>query len=91
MNYAVHMPMLINKDKAREVLNTFSDVPMFRSLYGNYWSIGGIDRDDVKITKPDVYPDPDTDWLSTSDGSFRYGKVGEFIRVQFPEASKYER
>lgn len=91
LNYAVHMPMLVNKGKAFEVLAEYREVPMFRSLYGNYWSIGGINRDDVKITKPDVYPDPDTDWLSTSDGSFRYGKVGEYIRSQFPEASEYER
>ena len=91
LNYAVHMPMLLNKEKTFEVLAKYRDVPMFRSLYGNYWNVGGVDRSDVKIIKPEKEPDPDIDWLSTSNGSFRFGKVGEYIRAQFPEASEYER
>lgn len=91
LNYAVHMPMLLNKEKTHEVITKFSDVPMFRSLYGNYWNVGGVDRSDVKIVRPDQEPDPDSDWLSTSDGSFRFGKVGEYIKAQFQEASEYER
>ena len=48
LDYALHIPMLINKQKAIETLNTFKS-PMFRSLYGNYAKVGGIKVDDVKI------------------------------------------
>ena len=88
-NYAVHMPMLINREKALEVLDEFR-CPMFRSLYGNYFDIGGEDRKDVKIYLTNEEPDPEADWLSTTDTTFRRGLVGDFIRDRFQEASCYE-
>lgn len=90
-NYAVHMPMLIDREKALEVLEKFEECPMFRSLYGNYWNVGGRNHKDVKIYEPDEIPDPKADWLSTSDMSFRKGKVGIYIRDVFGKAGQYER
>ena len=89
-NYAVHMPMLIERQKALEVLNVFDRFPMFRSLYGNYFDIGGEDRPDVKIYDLRRTPSPDAEWLSTTDGSFSKGRVGVYIRKQFTEACEYE-
>ena len=91
LNYAVHLPMLINRHDAIKVLDAFSDVPMFRSLYGNYMSVGGVDRKDVKIYSPLEEPDHEADWLSTTDISFRFGKVGVYIRSVFQAPSEYEQ
>lgn len=89
LNYALHVPMLINRAKALEVLNKFPDSPMFRSLYGNYYDLGGTLMDDVKIINLERCPE-DPKYLSTDDRSFSKGKVGEFIREAFPEPSRFE-
>lgn len=89
-NYALHMPVLINKEKALATLEAFPDCPMFRSLYGNYNSIGGTQIRDCKIAGFDRLPDPEAIFMSTDDNSFMNGKAGEFIRKRFPEPCKYE-
>lgn len=89
-NYAVHVPMVINKKKALEVLGKYRRMPMFRSLYGNYWNIGGEQLTDCKIVKKDIEPSEDAVFLSTSEASFAHGKVGEYIRSQFTEECEYE-
>ena len=88
LDYALHVPMLINKTKALETLNTFKS-PMFRSLYGNYAKVGGIEADDVKIYSAGL-PKQGQALLSTSDASFRYGQVGRLIRDRFTEPSRWE-
>ena len=90
-NYGVHTPLKVNKKKALETLKAFPGCPMFRSLYGNYNKIGGANKPDVKISSLDKMPSPDAELLSTTDKSFRVGKVGDYIRKQFPEPSRYER
>lgn len=89
-NYAVHIPMVINKEKALEVLKRYEKMPMFRPLYGNYWDIGGENIKDCKIINVDIEPDEDAVFLSTSETSFAVGKVGEYIRSQFTEKCEYE-
>ena len=89
-NYAVHVPMLIDKDKALEVFDIFDGSPMFRSLYGNYWKIGGTNRADVKISTIDELPCDDADFVSTSDESFKRGAIGRYIRTIFKTKSIYE-
>ena len=89
-NYAVHIPMLIEKEKALEVLDKFEGWPMFRCLYGNYWDIGGVNMPDVKISSNSKIPEDDAQFLSTSDTSFKWGEVGKFIRSRFQEPSRFE-
>lgn len=91
LNYAVHMPMLINKKKALETIKAFPKGSMFRSLYGNMHEVGGINRPDVKIFYVTEEPDPEIDMLSTTETSFNEGLVGEFIRSKFPEPCRYEK
>lgn len=88
-NYAVHVPMLINKKKALEVIRKFKS-PMFRSAYGNYWNVGKMNKPDVKEVRADAEPDKRLKIISTSDKSFREGKVGEYIRSVFTEPCRYE-
>ena len=88
-NYALHMPMLLNKEKLAAILPQMNGLPL-RSIYGNVYETGVVNRRDVKIQDTGVLPDPDADFLSTSDRSFRYGKVGEYIRNYFNEPCRYE-
>lgn len=90
-DYAMHLPMLINKEKALETIAEFRPYPMFRSLYGNMHKLGGQRRGDCKIQKMDEMPTGKEKFLSTSDESFKSGKVGEYIRSQFPDKCRWER
>ena len=90
LNYAMHIPMLINKKKALETLKTFNKCSMFRCCYGNHHNLAEIIMPDVKIYQTDQEPTGKEIYLSTSDESFASGLVGEYIREQFPERSKYE-
>lgn len=92
LNYEVHKPMLINKQMGLEILKRFPNVPGFRSLYGNYYQIGGINRQDMKIraTSYDMSVVDEWDFLSTSDDSFKNGEVGRYIRDKFKERSRFE-
>lgn len=90
INYALHVPMLINRKQGLKTLRSFPDNPMFRSLYGNQWEVGGIIAKDVKIADPSREPTGDEALLSTTDKSFG-GKVGAYIRQAFPEKCKYEQ
>ena len=88
-NYALHVPMVINRDKGMEVLMSFNRASMFRSLYGNYWNIGGRQMADPKISDS-RQPDRNATFLSTSDYSFDRCAVGEYIRKAFPDKCEYE-
>lgn len=90
-DYALHLPMLVDKKKMLEAIDTFPNCPMFRSLYGNYAGIGGVQHDDVKITGIDESIPDDADYVSTADSSFRCGKVGREIRRRFSEKCQYEQ
>ena len=86
-NYALHVPMLMNREKGKELCNIISG-PMIRCVYGNYFKIGGEDHRDVKIDRIDRVA-KDTEYLSTNDKSFS-GMVGDQIRATFPDKCKYE-
>lgn len=88
INYAVHTPMLINKEKGCELCNIING-PMIRCAYGNYFKIGGTNHRDCKIDSIEkLYKDDD--YLSTNDKSFS-GRVGEQIKEIFKDKCKYER
>ena len=76
-------------------MERFPDVPGFRSLYGNYFGVGGVDVHDMKIKQMNYgrmdLVENEWDFLSTSDSSFRDGEVGRFIRNKFKERSRYEK
>ena len=94
LNYAVHIPMLVNREKVLEVLNEFSDCPMFRALYGNYCGIGGDCKGDVKVYSETVEPvDKDSVFLSTDDKAWRRDTIGvtSHIKQTFPNKSPYEK
>lgn len=88
VSFAVHLPMLLDKEKVKHTLEVF-DEPMFRSIYGNINRISYIYHEDVKIydniTKPQF-----EDYCSTTEVSFRDGAVGKIIRERFDKPSRFE-
>lgn len=90
IDYALHVPMLIDKQKGLETLQLFPDNPMFRSLYGNYAKVGGILAEDVKTTDQDAEIPEDAMFFSTSNKSFS-GRVREQLEQMFPDPCRYER
>lgn len=88
--YELHIPMLFNKHKLLEVFGAFPGFNGLRTLYGNYFKIGGSKVNDCKVfTCGDDFV-KSTKFLSTTDKSFRLGKVGEYIRSEFPTPSRFE-
>ena len=93
-NYAVHVPMIVNKDGMIKTMALFDDGLMWRSLYGNYIE-GGVERQikdgKVKLTLLSDEPSGNEVFLSTNDRSFQYGAVGKYIRERFNYPCKYEK
>ena len=88
LNFEVHLPMLLNKELVKTSINKCSS-PQMRSVYGNITKCKTIQHTDVKVYDLETLPE-DPDFLSTNDSIFRDGKVGEYIRAQFPEPSRFE-
>lgn len=91
LNYAVHRPMLINKDKALQIIRRFPCEPMFRNLYGNLTTGETQAVKDIKITNWSTDRYEGADIISTEDKAFRDGKVGQYIRASFFKPSIWER
>lgn len=89
-NYAVHMPILINNEKALCVLKKFQS-PMFRTIYGNYWKIGGVEMKDMKILWANQKIEESAPYLSSDDASFMSREIGRYVKAHFKERSKYEQ
>ena len=88
VNYALHVPMAINRKKGQE-LTKIMDGPMIRCVYGNYFKVGGEQHSDFKIDSINkLYKDGD--YLSTNDKSFTHGAVGKQIKEIFNHKCKYE-
>ena len=90
LDYTTHTPLLIDKEKAYQLLSIKNSYLSFRLLYGNINELGGAIIKDVKILGLNTEPAPDAALVSTSDKSFQQGKVGEYIRERFPNPCRYE-
>lgn len=88
-SYELHIPFIFNREKLLYLLNKYPAYHAMRSLYGNYYQIGGQKALDVKVWRGVNKWNRSSTFLSTDDLSFR-GRVGEFIKNKFPERSKYE-
>lgn len=84
-DYALHVPILIDRAKMLEALQAFPRTPMFRSVYGNFANIGGELSPDYKTDTIDK----EAPFFSTSDKTFAQNKKA--LEELFPTPSKYER
>lgn len=91
--YVTHTPLPVEKTKLAEVLDLVDPKaqwpPAWRSLYGNYWKIGGEQAEDNKVFGISGEWEGQ-DFVSTEDAAFTYGKIGKQIRSRFPNKSPYE-
>lgn len=90
ISFAVHMPFLVNKTNLLTLLRSRDQHQMFRGLYGNVYKVPYIYHKDCKIYDKENIPGQDWDYLSTTEVSFQFGKVGEWIRETFREPSRFE-
>ena len=102
MNYELHIPMIINKEKALELflkpeVQEFidnNDVSLYRSLYGNYYNIKYNEIiNDVKFYN--VEPSEiTTEWISIFDGWIhnyrKYPRLNKFLFEKLNKKSIYE-
>lgn len=93
--YNCHIPVVMNKKKRLEVADMirnsmrYNNIVLPRVVYSNLFDDTGIQHPDCKyIGLDDNYPRYEI--LSTHDGSFTNGKIGQHIRETFPEMSPYE-
>lgn len=100
LSYELHIPMIMNRYAMREAL-TYGDnwldrhgsavAPLCkRSLYGNLTGIGGVFMTDVKVRHKEDRTPAGAQFVSTLDGSFKYGLVGRQLRARFDRSSSYE-
>lgn len=95
--YEMHLPMTINRHQMLSAQETVEAMERKhinkRTLYGNYWEIGGRKAEDVKVRFSNHFSVRDT-FLSTSDASWKWSGsqgVQHHIRRQFRKRSPYER
>lgn len=63
--------------------------PVFRTIYGNLWRIGGIPGTDVKIHGSGTPIPPGAAMVSTQPDSFA-GRAGALLRARFAQPCRYE-
>ena len=92
VNYEVHKPMLINRKKMLDVMDRYPQALFTRSLYGNYYNVGGVDGCDVlvKFAYGNISWAREQTFVSTTEDSFARGEIGEYIRSRFPTPSVWE-
>ena len=89
LNFELHLPMIFNRKKLANLIRKNPGVAK-RSLYGNYYAVNPIQRNDVKIYDNLGVPDETWDFVSTSDDAFANGKVGKYLKKKFKARSIYE-
>lgn len=102
LSYELHMPMILNKQKAASLFDEVTTpIYQFRTYYGNYAQLGGVTVPDVKIfiepkhndnvytNNPISYLENMT-FLSVTGGSFKRGIPGDFIKSKLQNKSVYE-
>jgi hypothetical protein len=93
LSYELHVPMVMEKSKLSTLLG--KKYPMWRSFYGNKYSVGGSPMADVKVYSHNAnsYRSVDhltneSSFLSTDDESFKV--LQPYLQELFPNPSRYE-
>lgn len=97
--YAIHYPIVYDKKKFLEMtdgLDLMQAGYAIRTIYGNLFNIGKVERKDVKISSESALMDflqaeDKGDFLSTGDGIALHSRFQEWIDFRFPDQSKYEQ
>jgi hypothetical protein len=102
LSYELHMPMILNKQKATSLFEEVATpIHQFRTYYGNYVRLGGVAVPDVKIFLEPKHNDEaytnnaisyldNLTFLSVTGGSFNRGTPGDFVKSKLHNKSIYE-
>ena len=99
LSYELHVPMVMHRPAMRAIMRRVdalvrarAEPPWKRTVYGNFAHPGvGEYHDDVKIRDYDTVPADGDVYVSTSDYTWRRGRVGQWLRDRFPAPSRWER
>ncbi len=89
-SYELHIPAIFNKHKLLEILGAFPNAHCTRTLYGNYFEIGGEKTEDVKICTPDQPFDKESQFLSSDDTTWGDTEITKYIKEKFSHPCKFE-
>jgi len=92
-SYELHVPMVYNKEKYLALRSMYPNNKslQMRTLYGNFYHLGGKRIEDVKVFNGKMGFSKESSFLSSLDETFENGEVGRFIRSLFPIKSDYEK
>ena len=95
-SYAVHYPIVYDKQKflqMTEEINWLEKPCSWRTLYGNLFSIGSVERKDPKANNEEdleEFFNIELDFISISDGVAQLPVFQKWLQERFPEPSMYE-
>lgn len=98
IDYEIHVPMIMEKDKLSNILETVSSKNvLWRTLYGNKYNVKAKTIFDVKVylngplaTKNINFVNQDCPYISSDDNSFELF-LKTYLENSFPYPSKYEK
>lgn len=92
-SYELHTPFIFNRHKLLEVMGAFPNCHCLRTIYGNYFGIGGEKTHDVKIFDDNPTFDwKNEQWLSTDDSTAKDGnEVWAYLKNEFSQPCRYEK
>lgn len=86
VSYDLHTPFTLNTARVRELAHEFDMCALgVKTLYGNYFQIGGVFRGECKSATP---PDVGAEFFSSKDRV--HPKVRAFLANAFPLPSRFE-
>jgi hypothetical protein len=88
--WTLHIPVVVDRRRLAETVHLLKDERLpaeWRTVYGNWWGVEGIELADVKVRRASD-PVPDGPFLSTSDGTLNL--VRKLLARTFPTPSPYE-
>jgi hypothetical protein len=95
LDYELHVPMVMEKQKLKSVLKHGSEF-LWRSMYGNMFSVGGTEMQDVKVyiegplvAKSYEIKNKEHKYLSSTDTSFQM-LYSIILKKMFSTKCKYE-
>ena len=92
-SYELHKPFIFNREKMLKILKDYPKEHCIRSIYANVYGIGGKSAQDVKISRNnDEYLGivKNSDFISTSNGTWEHGPVGNWLRDRFSKPCRFE-
>lgn len=93
LSYELHTPFVFNREKLLKILELYPNEHCIRSIYANYYKIGGKKYHDVKIFDMKPTFDYKTETLLSTDDTITIAdnEYWDYIRNQFKNKCRYER